>query len=302
MLQAAVPQAKCPEDVGTTDAPVRVRGVHPLTRQAHEEAVRRVVEMMRERYSDDLTLQDMARAALLSPYYANRVFRGLTGVQPRRFLAAVRFDAAKRMLLGSGASVTDICLKVGYSSLGSFTSRFHHRVGMSPRQFGRYRDTARHPAVPEHAVGVSATTHGGASIYGSTRAEDGYSGLVFVGLFPTPLPESVPLSCSLVETPGPFRLDYGKAGKAFLLAAAMPASVTTRDCLVPAGAELRVGARPILLRGSGGPSVVEANLELRPVRPTDPPIVTALPHLLERSAEHRSDDGEASEALARLSA
>lgn len=281
MPQVRTTSLDCPDDPAAE--PAQARGAHPLTQQAHEEAVRRVLDLMREDYGEDLTLGDMASAALLSPYYANRVFRALTGLQPRRFLAALRFEGAKRMLLDTGTTVTDICLQVGYSSLGSFTSRFHHWVGLSPRQFGRYREVVDRRAVPYDAVGASTTTHRGGVIRGHARTKDGFSGIAFVGLFPTPLPESTPLSCTLAEVPGPFSLEYGRTGPAYLLAAALPSDASTRECLLPGDGDLRVASLPITLRRANGRLVHEADLALRAIRPTDPPVVTALPHLLDRA-------------------
>ena len=82
-------------------------------------------------------LDEMARIAYLSPFYFNRIFRQLTGVPPRRFHTALRIDAAKRLLLTTDLSVTEMCLEVGYQSLGTFTTHFHELVGVSPRALRR---------------------------------------------------------------------------------------------------------------------------------------------------------------------
>src|SRR5262249_48625370 len=63
-------------------------------------------------------------------------FREHTGVSPARFLGALRIEAAKRLLIETDDSILDICLRIGYSSLGSFSTRFTQMVGLSP---GRYR-------------------------------------------------------------------------------------------------------------------------------------------------------------------
>jgi transcriptional regulator GlxA family with amidase domain len=120
--------------VGTAGADRSPRS-DTLTFALHQEAVTRAVELITRRYREPLTLEDMARVAILSRCYFNRVFRKVTGVPPRRFLAAVRFAAAKRLLLTSPVSVVDVCMRVGYTSLGTFTSRFTESVSLTPSQF-----------------------------------------------------------------------------------------------------------------------------------------------------------------------
>jgi AraC family transcriptional regulator len=92
---------------------------------------------MHERIDRPFALDEMARIAYLSPFYFNRVFRQLTGLPPRRFHTALRIAAAKRLLLTTDLSVTEVCLEVGYQSLGTFTTHFHELVGVSPRELRR---------------------------------------------------------------------------------------------------------------------------------------------------------------------
>ncbi|MEX2627025.1 MAG: AraC family transcriptional regulator [Ilumatobacteraceae bacterium] len=263
------------------------------TRQAHEDAVLRILRLMRETFSDDLTLEDMAAAALFSPYYANRLFRLLTGVQPRRFLAAIRFDAAKRLLADSTLSVTEICNEVGYTSLGSFTSRFHQGVGVSPRAFRRYARSRTTRTLPDTVFEVGRPEADGAVIRGTTRMDLEHDAVTFIGLFPTPVPEGLPWACTLARTPGNFELSCRREGRAFLLAVAVPEPEpdTLGDCLLPDGLDLRVASQPVVLGGPGSSAVTEVELRLRPVEPTDPPIVSSLPYLLERSLGARTAPG-----------
>src|SRR2546429_4582661 len=87
---------------------------------------------MHERLDDPPSLQDMAGMACLSPHHFTHVFHRITGICPREFLAALRLESAKRLLLTTTRSVTEVCFDVGYSSLGSFTKRFTRLVGISP--------------------------------------------------------------------------------------------------------------------------------------------------------------------------
>lgn len=103
---------------------------------------------MHKRYSEPLTLKEIAAEVFVSPYHFSRVFARSTGVTPGRYLTCVRLFAAKRLLLTTDLTVSDIVCSVGYNSVGTFTSRFTRAVGMSPTQ---YRD----PKVAELLVVAS---------------------------------------------------------------------------------------------------------------------------------------------------
>jgi AraC-like DNA-binding protein len=89
------------------------------------------------RYRERVTLENAAREGCLSPFHFNRLFTQAFGETPHEFVTRVRIDAAKRLLLSENDSVTDICLEVGYESLGSFSSRFRSLTGLSPTAFRR---------------------------------------------------------------------------------------------------------------------------------------------------------------------
>lgn len=111
------------------------RAPHPWTTKLREDAVRRVVLAMHERLGEDLCLAEMAEVASMSVYHFARIFREQTGLPPATYLAALRLSEAKRLLQETSLSVADICFKVGYNSIGTFTSRFTQVVGMSPGRF-----------------------------------------------------------------------------------------------------------------------------------------------------------------------
>ncbi len=81
-------------------------------------------------------LPELARYAGLSPFHLLRVFRACFGETPHGYLSRVRIERAKA-LLRAGHSVTDTCLEVGFSGLGSFSSRFKKQVGVAPSDYAR---------------------------------------------------------------------------------------------------------------------------------------------------------------------
>ncbi|HEY2063535.1 AraC family transcriptional regulator [Amycolatopsis sp. NBC_01480] len=113
-------------------------------------AVLQAISSIQQRYFEPITLADLSSEVFVSRFHFSRIFAEATGVTPGRFLTAVRLFEAKRLLLTTSLNVSDIVCSVGYSSVGTFTSRFSRAVGMTPTE---YRD----PRVAELLVAVSPT-------------------------------------------------------------------------------------------------------------------------------------------------
>ncbi|WP_159886934.1 helix-turn-helix domain-containing protein [Paenibacillus puerhi] len=87
-------------------------------------------------YSDQpISLADVARAACLSPNHFLRSYKQLFGMSPHQFLTERRLQQAKRLLLQTDMSVTDICLEVGFLSPSTFSGLFSKRFSITPSQF-----------------------------------------------------------------------------------------------------------------------------------------------------------------------
>jgi len=239
-------------------------------------AVERAIECISERYSEPLSLTDVARSAILSRFHFSRVFRDTTGVTPGRFLSAVRIYQAKRMLLTTSLSITDIAFAVGYNSLGSFSNHFTDSVGVSPGRFRRMTQQGefdppdpRQPPSPDEGA-----------LAGTITLPRGYAGAsVYVGAFDTPIVQRRPASAALVEIspagwPAPYQLGCVPEGAWFVHAVAAADS-----------ADPEPWTRRTLLVGGQGPVVVTAGcvtpaaIELRVRQRTDLPILLALPDL-----------------------
>src|SRR5713226_7430601 len=126
-----------------------------VTLAAQTQAVERAIQAMHTHLHELLTLEDLASVACMSPSYFTRVFGRLIGIPPGAFLSALRLQAARRLLLTTSLSVTDICFEVGYTSIGSFTSRFTHLVGLSPRLLRQRAHTFEPP--PAEPAGLYPT-------------------------------------------------------------------------------------------------------------------------------------------------
>jgi AraC-like DNA-binding protein len=90
---------------------------------------------MRDNLHEPLSLEGVAQVAALSPYHFLRSFKQLFGQTPHAYLTEQRLKRAQRLLAHTGTPVTDICLEVGFRSLGSFSALFQRMNGCSPSQF-----------------------------------------------------------------------------------------------------------------------------------------------------------------------
>jgi AraC-like DNA-binding protein len=87
------------------------------------------------RYAEPLGVDDMARAAGLSRAHFSREFRRAFGESPHAYLLTRRLERAAALLRATDRSVAQICVAVGLSSVGSFTSSFTRTFGMSPTAY-----------------------------------------------------------------------------------------------------------------------------------------------------------------------
>jgi AraC-like DNA-binding protein len=108
--------------------------------------LRRARDLMDRDFAEPLDVASMARAALMSPAHFSRRFRAAYGETPYSYLMTRRIERAMA-LLRQGTSVTDACLAVGCTSLGSFSSRFTEVVGVTPSRY-RAADHRQQEALP----------------------------------------------------------------------------------------------------------------------------------------------------------
>jgi AraC family transcriptional regulator len=250
------------------------------TPDAQMQAVERAIHIMHSHMHEALMLDDLAAAAYLSPFHFTRVFRRQIGVPPGEFLSALRFQAARHLLLTTPLSVTDICFEVGYTSIGSFTSRFTHLVGMPPRLL-RQRAHAFEPPSGGQAVSSPAPLsplplkH---ALLGQISAPATFHGAIYVGLFSSPIPQGRPLRCTRLSASGWYAFQGVADGVYFLRAAAFPAAGDLHSSLLP-GERLLLGNNlsPLVIRQ--GQVFGDPDLALHPPRLTDPPLVMGLPLL-----------------------
>ena len=96
--------------------------------------LRRARDLIDREYARPLDVPTMAAGALMSPAHFSRQFKAAYGETPYNYLMTRRVERAMA-LLRAGVSVTDACMEVGCTSLGSFSSRFTEIVGMPPSAY-----------------------------------------------------------------------------------------------------------------------------------------------------------------------
>jgi AraC family transcriptional regulator len=176
--------------------------------------------------------------------------------------------------------ITDVCFEVGYSSTGSFTSRFTQLVGLSPRRL-RERAHAFEPipgSHPEESPTQSVSIPGSHALVGKIEGPGTFRGTIYVGLFRTAIPQGRPVRCTRLNAPGQYVLRDIADGVYYLRAAAFPLAGDPLASLLPAD--------KLLLGNNPGPLVIhhgqvwgESDLVLHPPSLCDPPLVMGLPLL-----------------------
>lgn len=119
-------------------------------RRRELEALRRSRDIMDRRFAEPLDVAAIASAVFLSSAHFSRRFRAVYGETPYAYLMTRRIERAGA-LLRAGASVTDACMRVGCTSLGSFSSRFTEVMGMTPSAY-RAAEHGGLRVVPDCAV------------------------------------------------------------------------------------------------------------------------------------------------------
>jgi AraC-like DNA-binding protein len=93
-------------------------------------------DLLRE-LEDRPSTVEVARAAAMSPFHFIRQFNALFGETPHQFRVRARLDRARHLLAVEDQPVTRVCMELGYSSVGSFSTLFARRVGMPPSIYQR---------------------------------------------------------------------------------------------------------------------------------------------------------------------
>jgi transcriptional regulator GlxA family with amidase domain len=99
-------------------------------------------------YAEPLDIDGLAAVAGWSRYHFIRSFAASYGETPKAYLTRRRIERAQDLLRSVNLTVTEICLAVGFTSLGTFSRRFSELVGQSPSEYRAQARAGAPPAIP----------------------------------------------------------------------------------------------------------------------------------------------------------
>ncbi len=140
------------KDVATEPPGAAGPGHRTMGPMAHVPIARHLLrarDLADARYSQALTVADMAAAAALSPAHFSRRFKAAFGESPHQYLLTRRLERAAALLLATDWTTAAIGVAVGVHSIGSFTTSFRRMYGMTPQAYrAAHPPAARHVRIP----------------------------------------------------------------------------------------------------------------------------------------------------------
>ncbi len=242
--------------------------------KAIEQAVGRVIEAMRDNLGEQLTVDDMARMALFSKFHFSRIFQRITGVPPGQFLSAMRLQEAKRLLISTSLTVTEISHRVGYTSVGTFSWRFRNSVGVAPTT---YRELGGLTLQSPVNTRRNTSRQRAATIRGQVCSPlTDQIGMIFIGLFADRIPQGQPVRYTMLHRTGHYLVEDVPKGTWYLIAHSVAASL---EEVVQRGQD----DSQALCVGVGGPIKIQsdtvsvlADVELEPILAPASPVLRAI--------------------------
>ena len=98
-------------------------------------AVQRMQDYIEKNKTEEISLSDLARASLFSPWYSYRLFRSLIGLTPTEYIRKYRLTQAADQLRSGQVRVIDAALDAGFSNVDTFTRAFFREFGLNPSDY-----------------------------------------------------------------------------------------------------------------------------------------------------------------------
>lgn len=92
-------------------------------------------DRLREIGDAEMSIDEIAKATAMSRFHFIRQFKAVFGETPSRFRTRARLERARQLLVATDDSITNVCLEIGFTSLGSFCSLFAARFGQTPTAY-----------------------------------------------------------------------------------------------------------------------------------------------------------------------
>ncbi|XEC97342.1 helix-turn-helix domain-containing protein [Paenibacillus tarimensis] len=241
-----------------------------------------VISYIHHNIYEPLSLSQLASHIAYSPYHFTRIFKQRTGLSPLYYVSSLRLQKSKDLLLNTNLSIREIGLEIGQQSLGTFTTRFTEKVGMSPSDF---RNQVQRADNHFHSLrelndwtDLQPVLKQNARIDGTVQAEVPFEGIILIGLFAKPIPEGLPLYGTLLPSLGDFCFTDVKPGTYYLMATSVSWGMKALDFMLPHKTLRTRSKEPIIVRPNS--AVPHQQVKLYAPRLDDPPILISLPLLM----------------------
>ena len=101
-------------------------------------AVQRMQDYIEKNRNEEISLSDLARASLFSPWYAYRLFRDCLGLTPTEYIRKYRLTQAARQLQAGNVKVIDVAYDAGFTNADTFTRAFYREFGLNPSDYMKH--------------------------------------------------------------------------------------------------------------------------------------------------------------------
>lgn len=249
--------------------------------QQHINTVIKSISYMKENYFEEtLDLNTIAESVNFSRFHFNRVFKKITGIPPRKYLMSIRLNKSKKLLNETNWNSTDICFEVGYNSLGTFTTKFTHEVGVSPKN---YREVLGLENTSADFKEIKTRKKFNGSITGEVKLPSEFEGTLFIGLFTSTIPSGIPVVCAVQKRGGEISLIGIPKGEYYLFAAGFNSRCNLKTVLISNDFYRCMYSDKIIITNEN--VRLKSPLLLREKKETDPPLILSLPHLYKKIKE-----------------
>lgn len=233
---------------------------------------------------EPISLSNLSKHVGYSPFHFIRLFKAQTGLTPYHYISSFRIQKAKELLLHTNLPIREIAMEVCQQSLGTFTTRFGEKVGVAPSHF-RMQQTSVEDQLKSfwdlnQRISIDTAVTTGINVVGSVNSVVPFEGIIFIGLFHKPIPESLPEYGMIRMSLGEFRFSNVKPGIYYLMATTLTWKMNASDILNPT-ANLRTRHHlPFVVERVQ--DVDRGLVTLYPPDLNDPPILISLPLLMSR--------------------
>lgn len=100
-------------------------------------AVQRMQDYILQNYERDITLSELAKASLYSPWYSYRLFREITGITPSDYIRRVRLSRSAMRLKNEACRIIDVAFDMGYGSVDGYQRAFLREFGVNPAEYAK---------------------------------------------------------------------------------------------------------------------------------------------------------------------